>query len=550
MGDRLRVSSRRPARAVDLSPSVRPLLAQLAGHGVAVSNPAPGAVRVDHITNGPVPATGPAPVVAPAELQLLEYLVQRGFACESSAPQPSPHHEAVDTEAGRLPSVSCVVVVRNRPRELARCLRSLIRLDYPSELLEVLVVDDASEDATPQVARAFARWAKSARGLHRPVPNVRLQRLSVHDGIAGARNQGLLRGRGELIAFTDSDCVASPLWVRRLVSQLRPDVAAVGGGVTGLHTETALQRYEAAYSPLHMGDRPTRVGRGFSVPYLPTCNLLVRREAALAAGGFNSALQVGEDVDFCRRLEEHGFSLRYEPSGTVAHDHRDRLSSFLRRRAAYGSSEATLYGSSGGRHPGDGPEGSLFDVRLAAAAIVTATALSQGPAVVVVSSIVLGLTLRRLARWLQAGRPLPLGVVLGSTPRLVVASIHQLGGWVLRYWSLPLLVVTLVVETTGRAVPSPLVPLAVLAAVTALVEWRRRRPRLDPLRAGLLYLLDVTAYQVGVWQGDLRAGPGSASGYPPCPDVTGPQMGTRDFSGSTTRGPSPDRGGDNAEPRA
>lgn len=138
---------------------------------------------------------------------------------------------------------------------------------------------------------------------------------------------------------------------------------------------------------------------------------------------------------------------------------------------------------------------------------MTATALSRGPAVVVVSSIVLGLALRRLARWLQADRPLPFAVVLGSTPRLVVASIHQLGGWVLRYWSLPLLVVTLVVETTGRAVPSPLVLLAVLAAVTALVEWRRRRPRLDPLRAGLLYLLHVTAYQVGVWQGGLRAGP-------------------------------------------
>ncbi|MBU2601155.1 MAG: glycosyltransferase family 2 protein [Actinobacteria bacterium] len=261
MGDRLRVASRRPARAVDLSPSVRPLLAQLAGHGVAIANPAPGAVRVGHVTNGPVPATGPVPVGAPAELQLIEYLVQRGFAFESTAPQPPHHHEAADEEAGRLPSVSCVVVVRNRPRELARCLRSLIRLDYPSELLEVLVVDDASEDATPQVARAFARWAESARGLRRPVPNVRLQRLSVHGGIAEARNQGLLRGRGELIAFTDSDCVASPLWVRRLVSQLRPDVAAVGGGVTGLHTETALQRYEAAYSPLHMGDRPTRVGR-------------------------------------------------------------------------------------------------------------------------------------------------------------------------------------------------------------------------------------------------------------------------------------------------
>jgi mycofactocin glycosyltransferase len=550
LGDRLRVTSARPARAVDLSPSLRPLLAQLAGHGFAITSAAPGTVRADRVTNGPASATGPGPVVAPAELELIEYLVQRGYACEASAPLTPAQQEAADPEAGRLPSVSCVVVVRNRPRELARCMRSLLRLDYPAELLEVLVVDDASVDATPRVARAFARWAESTRNLHRPVPNVRLHRLPVHGGIAEARNQGLLRGRGELIAFTDSDCVASPHWIRGLVPQLRPGVAAVGGGVTGLHTETALQRYEAAYSPLHMGDRPARAGRGFPIPYLPTCNLLVQREAALAVGGFDSALQVGEDVDFCRRLEEHGFALRYEPGATVAHDHRDRLISFLRRRAAYGSSEAALHAGSAGRQPGDDSEGRLVDARLAATAIVTATALSPGAAVVVASSTLLALTLRRLVRWLRADRPLPLRVVLGSTPRLVVASVHQLGSRVLRYWSLPLLAVALVNRATGSRMPSPLVPLTVLAAVTTLVEWRRRQPRLDPVRAGLLYLADVTAYQVGAWQGGLRA---ARLGFllPPRTKGTGPPKGARDLSGSaTTHAPSPHRGGNAAVPRA
>ncbi len=485
LGDRLRVVSKRPARAVDLSPSLRPLLARLAGEGILTAGTGPGTAPED------------------AELQLLDYLVQRGFAGETSAREDAASPAAGHPKAGRLPSVSCVVVVRNRPRELGRCLRSLLRLDYPVDLLEVLVVDDASEDATPLVAHGFARWAQRARD-HRAVPNVRLHRLPRHSGISEGRNQGLLRSRGEIVAYTDSDCVVSPGWLRRLVPLLEPRVAAIGGGVTGLHAENALQRYEAAYSPLHMGDRPARVGRDCPVPYLPTCNLLVRREAALAVGGFAPALRVGEDVDFCRRLEEHGFGLRYEPGGTVAHDHRHRLIPFLRRRAAYGSSEAALHGGEPDPRPRNSRGRSLIDARLAAAAMVTATALSPRAAAVVVSATLLALALRQLIRWLRADRSLPLGSVLLSTPRLLLASVHQLGGWVLRYWSVPLLALALVDGVTGSRAPSPLLPIATLAAVTALVEWRRRRPRLDPVRAGLLYLADVTAYQVGAWQGGLR----------------------------------------------
>ncbi|MEI8191651.1 MAG: hypothetical protein WCI75_18205, partial [candidate division NC10 bacterium] len=83
-------------------------------------------------------------------------------------------------------------------------------------------------------------------------------------------------------------------------------------------------------------------------------------------------------------------------------------------------------------------------------------------------------------------------------------------------------------RATGSRMPSPLVPLTVLAAVTTLVEWRRRRPRLDAARAGLLYLADVTAYQVGAWQGGLRA---ARLGFllPPRTKATGPPKGARDL---------------------
>jgi cellulose synthase/poly-beta-1,6-N-acetylglucosamine synthase-like glycosyltransferase len=92
-----------------------------------------------------------------------------------------------------------------------------------------------------------------------------------------------------------------------------------------------------------MGQRFMMEGKSGSGFYVPTANLLVTREAFRAAGGFNEKMRTGEDVDFCWRLRDLGYTLVYVPYGTVAHKHRSSLAKMLKRRAAYGSSEALLY---------------------------------------------------------------------------------------------------------------------------------------------------------------------------------------------------------------
>ena len=106
--------------------------------------------------------------------------------------------------------------------------------------------------------------------------------------------------------------------------------------------------------------------------YVPTCNLLVRRSVYRELGGLRETLRVGEDVDLCWRLRERGHVLVYAPEGVVRHKHLGRLGAMLRRRADYGSSEATLHALHPDKHGRLRlPPASAATVALVSAAVVT-----------------------------------------------------------------------------------------------------------------------------------------------------------------------------------
>jgi mycofactocin system glycosyltransferase len=262
--------------------------------------------------------------------QLCEQLRWKGWLEAGPAPQPDI-----------WPGVSIIIPSHNRAQQLEHCLQALLQLEYPADKLEIIVVDDCSSDDTgtliERLSPEFAAQGLALRSIHH----------AQHRGAAQSRNEGAGAARYDLLAYLDSDCVVTPGWLTALVPAFAdPTIIAAGGQIRGLERRSLLGRYEDRKSSLNMGAYPQRVTLEGPLTYLPTANLLVRREALRRIGGF-APLTFGEDVDFCRRLLLDGARILYLPHGTVLHDYRTTLPAFLHTRVSYASAEAVLQQ----RHP-------------------------------------------------------------------------------------------------------------------------------------------------------------------------------------------------------
>lgn len=142
-------------------------------------------------------------------------------------------------KGGSLPRVSIVVAAWNEEAVIDRRLENLLALDYPPELVEIVVASDASTDRTDELVAAVA-----ARE-----PRVRLIRCE-RGGKVAAQNRGARETSGEILAFSDANAVWAAPALRKLVRNLDdPDVAYVTGqprleGVEGDNRETAYWRFE------------------------------------------------------------------------------------------------------------------------------------------------------------------------------------------------------------------------------------------------------------------------------------------------------------------
>jgi GT2 family glycosyltransferase len=205
-----------------------------------------------------------------------------------------------------LPLVSVVVPCYNRANFLPRCLGSLFAQTYPRERFEIVLVDDGSTDGTAETARALgAAWAGGLRVVEQS-----------NGGPARARNAGIRAAGGEIVAFTDSDCVAAPEWLEQLVRTLAADPAAagVGGPIANGSSDGWVARFlDTTAFYRH------RVRRG-AVDYLLTASVAYRRDALVAAGGFSEREGAwGEDADLSFRVRQAGYRLLLASDGSVTH---------------------------------------------------------------------------------------------------------------------------------------------------------------------------------------------------------------------------------------
>lgn len=399
----------------------------------------------------------------------LNELVRKGFLLQNGSPK------LID-----IPMVSIIIPVRNRPEEMRSCLESLRRLTYPARSREVIVVDDASDDSTPATVSEFS---------------VNLISLRERKGASFCRNLAASHAKGEILAFVDSDCTADPLWLNDLIPVFKdPEIGAVGGTVVPFSEKKALDRYERVKSSLHMGGRYRSSREEGPFFYVPSCNLLVRKGPFIGIAGFREDLHVGEDVDLCWRLRDHGHKVEYQPVGRVYHRHRNELKAFCARRFDYGGSEPLLHHY----HPERQKQLVFSPATFTFWLLLLATFFSRH-FLFAASCAPLLLTDAYCKRWRlrQENLPLPFASILLATARSYLGFFYHICAFVSRYY----LGCSFL---CSYHFPSVMIVILAMHLLAGTVEFFIKKPSLTLFSYWCFFSLEQLSYQSGVWWGCLK----------------------------------------------
>jgi O-antigen biosynthesis protein len=249
-------------------------------------------------------------------------------------------HLAPSRGPADLPMISVVIPTRERPDELARCLASLERVDYPR--FEVIVVDnDPVTNATERMVRD--RFADTVTYVREPLR-----------GCSVARNRGIAAASGDIIAFTDDDVVVDPAWLAAIADGFASGdrVGCVTGLIVPAELETPAQAMLERYGSYMKGFTPYRydlrrpcgdalfpftvfrVGSGASMAF--TASALRQVRGFDLATGSDRLVRTGEDLVIFFRTLAAGYGVVYRPDALVWHHHRRTVGALAPQAFRYG----------------------------------------------------------------------------------------------------------------------------------------------------------------------------------------------------------------------
>jgi glycosyltransferase involved in cell wall biosynthesis len=213
--------------------------------------------------------------------------------------------------------VSVIVPVFNDRDRLKICLEALENQTYPQHLYEVIVVDNASDDGE-EVKALVARFSQS-RATYEGCP-----------GSYKARNKGVAIAKGEVLAFTDSDCIPAKDWIEKGVKNLQkyPQCGLIAGKIEIFFKDsskvTPVELYESitAFPQKELLDKYN---------YGATANIFTFKKVIERVGKFDDNLKSGGDVEWGQRVAKFGYQQIYCDEVCVAHPARYSFAQLYKR---------------------------------------------------------------------------------------------------------------------------------------------------------------------------------------------------------------------------
>ena len=250
------------------------------------------------------------------------------------------------------PFVSIIVPVFNGGRTIDALLTSLLALDYPPDRHEILIVDNKSTDDTRQRIQRY--------------PVTLLEETEIQGSYA-ARNRGIEAAKGEILAFTDADCVVEPTWLKRLlVSHKEPCWGGFAGNRKAYPPANLIERYcaegwmvglsrlrrpffqanskgERVCSQVPILDYRSQILSTNGLVNSYTANVAYRHLVFEEIGYFDDRMTSGGDVDLAWRLQtQTDWRISIVPDAIVYHQHRTNLAGFTSMYRSYGGGYAVL----------------------------------------------------------------------------------------------------------------------------------------------------------------------------------------------------------------
>ena len=249
-------------------------------------------------------------------------------------------------DSSETPTVSVIIPARNEERSIEKCLDSILANGYPADLVEIIVVDDGSNDRTGELVRRY-QVAAAGDPVDEPEP-IRLVRVNHEDGGIAHKKRALAKGveeaSGEIILTTDADCTVPEAWISTMVSHFASGVGMVTGPVLYRRERTLAARLQSLefLGLVALGAGLVGVGR----PHLcNSANLAYRRTAYHDVGGYEglATISTGDDEMLLHKM---AYGSRWEvrscmdPAAAVETEASRTLGEFFLQRKRWASAHA------------------------------------------------------------------------------------------------------------------------------------------------------------------------------------------------------------------
>lgn len=208
-----------------------------------------------------------------------------------------------------LPFISIIIPAKNEEKLIHKCITSLHQLDYPKDKMEIIIVDGLSTDNTRGVASEMG-----ATVINNPKQTV-----------SPGRNIGFIHAKGDLIAFTDADCIVNPNWLSNCIKYFENDSSVACAGGPNL---TPSDESDFGKAVGFVFDQPVFAAGSIhareldevkEVTSIPGCNAIYRQDVLAKVMPLDETMLTGDDTLLNRKILDLGCKLLYTPDVIVYH---------------------------------------------------------------------------------------------------------------------------------------------------------------------------------------------------------------------------------------